>query len=199
MTSHEPLMRADRRVVDSAPRRVLSARQADRLDRLTDAAVEELRAHGYEGLTVRSVAARCQVAPATAYAYFASKDHLVTEIFWRRLRALPEVNPHGRAPEDAVIDVVRGTASIVADDPAVAAACSVAVLAQDPEVSQLRDLIGAELLRRINLALGYEPPAAMALSIATHWSGAFLMMGMGYVTQEQMLDELERGIRALLR
>ena len=70
-----------------APRRRLSSRQANRLERLTEAAVSELREHGYEGLTVRAVAARCGVAPATAYTYFASKNHLVAEVFWRRLCA----------------------------------------------------------------------------------------------------------------
>ena len=44
---------------------------------------------GYDGLTVRNVARRAGVAPATAYTYFASKDHLLAEVLWRRLQALP--------------------------------------------------------------------------------------------------------------
>src|SRR6478672_5858664 len=72
-------------------RRHLSERQADTVARLTDAAVEEVRGTGYEGLTVRNVAKRAGVAPATAYTYFASKDHLVAELFWRRLQQLPQV------------------------------------------------------------------------------------------------------------
>ena len=48
-----------------------------------------MRAVGFDLLTVRSVAARAAVAPATAYTYFASKNHLVAEAFWRELQRLP--------------------------------------------------------------------------------------------------------------
>ena len=33
------------------------------------------------------VAARAGVSPATAYTYFASKDHLFAELFWRLVEA----------------------------------------------------------------------------------------------------------------
>ena len=66
-------------------RRRLTERQAHTVERLTVAAVDEVRVVGYDGLTVRNVARRAGVAPATAYTYFASKDHLVAEVFWRRL------------------------------------------------------------------------------------------------------------------
>src|SRR5690349_24287099 len=78
-------------------RRHLSDKQAQTVQGLVVAAVEELREHGYDGLTVRNVARRAGVAPATAYNYFTSRDHLVTEVFWRRLRALPETSLDGRA------------------------------------------------------------------------------------------------------
>ncbi|WP_258008604.1 helix-turn-helix domain-containing protein, partial [Rhodococcus sp. ENV425] len=56
-------------------RRRLTEKQADTVDRLTRAAVEVLREEGFAGLTVRNVAARAGVAPATAYTYFSSKEH----------------------------------------------------------------------------------------------------------------------------
>src|SRR5690606_25562569 len=71
-------------------RRRLSPRQAATVQKLVVAAVEELREVGYDALTVRNVARRAGVAPATAYNYFTSREHLVTEVFWRRLDALPE-------------------------------------------------------------------------------------------------------------
>ena len=72
-----------------ATRRRLTPRQAEvvmALVRATEAEVEEV---GYSGLTVRSVARRAGVAPATAYNYFSSKDHLLAEVLWRRMRDLP--------------------------------------------------------------------------------------------------------------
>jgi AcrR family transcriptional regulator len=178
---------------------MLSARQASRLDRLVEAAVEELREHGYEGLTVRAVATRCGVAAATAYTYFASKNHLVAEIFWRRLCALPEADVQPGSSEDAVVEVLKSTVSIVADDPAVGAACTVAILAQDPEVSALRGTIGAELIRRIDHALGDDGTPELQADLVTHWAGAFLVAGMGYATFDETMDSLDRGARALMR
>ena len=70
-------------------RRRLTARQADTVDRLGRAALELLRRDGFAGLTVRRVAAEAGVGAATAYTYFSSKEHLVAEVFWRRLTSSP--------------------------------------------------------------------------------------------------------------
>ena len=40
-----------------------------------------LRETSYADLTVRAVAARASVAPATAYTYFSSKNHLIAEVY----------------------------------------------------------------------------------------------------------------------
>src|SRR2546429_8047080 len=63
-------------------RRHLGPRQADTVDRLVDAAVTLVARTGYDGLTVRGVAQEAGVAPATAYTYFASKEHLLAEVYW---------------------------------------------------------------------------------------------------------------------
>ena len=60
---------------------------------LVRATGEEVEEVGYSGLTVRNVARRAGVAPATAYNYFSSKDHLLAEVLWRRIQALPPVEP----------------------------------------------------------------------------------------------------------
>src|SRR5437867_7374645 len=117
------------------PRRRLTERQAGMVARLSDAALLELRAVGHEGLTVRNVAARARVAPATAYTYFASKDHLITEVFWRRLRALPEPTfDRRRGVAGRVVEALRDVVLLVSEEPEIAAACTTAMLAPDPEV-----------------------------------------------------------------
>src|SRR5438132_373733 len=113
-----------------APRRELTPRRAAVVDRLTAAAVHEIRAKGYEGLTVRNVAARARVAPATAYTYFASKDHLITEVFWRRLRALPDpAFDRRRGTAGRVVEALREVVLLVSNEPELAAACTAAMLA----------------------------------------------------------------------
>ena len=168
----------------SATRRHLSDRQARTVERLIEAALAELTEVGYAPLTVRSVAKRAGVAPATAYTYFGSKEHLVAEVFWRRyqaqatgLRPAPEVpaTAAGRAAE------VLGDFAMVADEPELAAASTVALLADDPEVRDLRQRIGAETHRRLVDALG---PAADAVAVQTlllATSGALLQAGTGHL------------------
>jgi AcrR family transcriptional regulator len=155
--------------------------------RLTEAAVAELRVGGYDGLTVRNVARRAGVAPATAYTYFTSKEHLVTEVFWRRLEALPDRAPdRRRAPARRVADALADMALLVADEPELAAACSVAMLANDPDVRLLRGRIGGAMHRRLVTALGEDadPAALRVLELAT--SGALIQAGGGHLAYEDL-------------
>ena len=150
--------------------------------RLTEAVVAELRAVGYDGLSVRNVARRAGVAPATAYTYFTSREHLVTEVFWRRLEALPDRAPdRRRAPARRVSDALSDMALLVADEPELAAACSVAMLANDPDVKLLRGRIGGAMHRRLVAALGEDadPAALRVLELAT--SGALIQAGGGHL------------------
>ena len=111
---------------------------------LVQAAEDETEEVGYAGLTVRGVARRAGVAPATAYTYFSSKDHLLAEVLWRRMEALPPVDDRprragGRAGRAAVRDMIPFAAS----SPALIDACTVALISLHPDVGHLRDRIGA--------------------------------------------------------
>lgn len=172
-----------------APRRALSARQAATVDGLTEAAVAELSAVGYPALTVRNVAKRAGVAPATAYTYFGSKEHLVAEVFWRRFRGQTVADAAG-STVSRVTDVLSSFALLVADEADLAAACTVAVLADDPDVSVLRERIGTELHRRLVDALGHEadPHAVATLQYAV--SGALLQVGTGHLDYDALPEVL---------
>jgi AcrR family transcriptional regulator len=176
--------------VADAPRRTLSARQAATVDGLTKAAVAELAEAGYQALTVRNVAKRAGVAPATAYTYFGSKEHLVAEVFWRRYRSQPDVEPQG-SPVERVTQVLSSFALLVAHEADLAAACTVAVLADDPDVSVLRERIGAQLHRRLLAALGdaADPRAVATLQYAV--SGALLQVGTGHLGYDALPEVLQ--------
>ncbi|MGR6917631.1 TetR/AcrR family transcriptional regulator [[Actinomadura] parvosata] len=180
-------------------RRRLSERQADTVRRLTDAAVEEVRATGFEGFTVRNVARRAGVAPATAYTYFTSRNHLVTEVFWRRLRALPPVTASSGQPGERVVAVLREIALLVSDEPELAAACTSALLGTDPDVRELRLRIGRTIHRRLLAALrpdagsGARPTpeeARVLNALEFAYAGALLHAGMGYSSYAEMADRL---------
>jgi AcrR family transcriptional regulator len=180
-----------------ATRRELNARQAETVERVALAARQELREVGFDGLTVRSVAGRAAVAPATAYTYFSSKNHLIAEIFWRRLHERPHVENHSPTSLDAVIVVFHDLAEFLADEPELAAATTSALLGSDPDVRELRLLIGNEINKRLLGAVGPDVDPLVFDALIVAWSGAMLQVGMGHAPLEQMGDRLA-GIARLL-
>ena len=184
---------------DEATRRRLTDRQAATVQRLAEALVGELAEVVYEQLTVRNVARRAGVAPATAYTYFTSKAHLVSEVFWRRLLALPDTPADpGVPPAERVVAAVSDIAQLVAGEPGLAAACSPALLGADPDVAVLRDRIGAELHRRLALALAGGEPSEdgpdddVVTALDLMLTGALLQAGMGHVPYAELGERLAR-------
>jgi AcrR family transcriptional regulator len=170
----------------------VEGRQADRVDALVEAALAELRARGYDGLTVRNAARRAGVAPATAYSYFGSKDHLVAEVFWRRLRALPEARVDGRrAPHTRVSAALRELALMIAAEPELAAASTTAILSSDSDVRRLRDRIGATFNERLAGALGPDAHPAVLRALNLALAGALLQAGMGYFSYTELADRMD--------
>lgn len=157
------------------------------MERLTEAAVEELVDQGYAALTVRNVARRAGVAPATAYTYFASKEHLVSEVYLRRFAAQPEPAPDpSRSPADRATDALLAFALTVSDETELAAAVTVAMLAADPEVRDLRARIGLEVHRRLLDALGDDADLVAVRTLELATSGALLQVGTGHLAYDDV-------------
>jgi len=182
-----------------ATRRRLTPKQAAIVDRIVDAAEDEARRGGYDATTVRGAARCAGVAPATAYTYFASKDHLLAEVLWRKMADLPEVtHAPGANSLDRVAAELRALSLFVSDDSQLAAACTSALLGSGPEVRALRVRFGAEVHRRLGGALGdgCDPAVLAALDLA--YSGAMLWSGLGHIAFADLPRALGDVARALL-
>lgn len=179
-------------------RRRLTAKQADTVDRLGRAALELLRREGFGGLTVRRVAAEAGVGAATAYTYFSSKEHLVAEVFWRRLAESAPFAHESADPATRVIEVLRHIALLVADEPEFAGAVTTALLGRDPDVEVLRLRIGREIRDRLAAALGADIDPGVIDSLEMLYSGALVRAGMGYVSYLEIAGRLEKSVRLLL-
>jgi AcrR family transcriptional regulator len=190
---------ADNADAAETTRRRLTTKQAEVVLRLVDAAADEARERGYEGMTVRSASRRAGVAPATAYTYFASKDHLLAEVLWRRFCALPvAVSPAGATGLERVTDALGNLGLFMADDPLLAAACTTALLGTGPDVRALRVRFGTELHNRIASALGPDADPTMVLGLDLAYSGAMLWAGMGHLPYAAVPDALTDVARVLL-
>ncbi|WP_235738611.1 TetR/AcrR family transcriptional regulator [Nocardioides alcanivorans] len=185
--------------VSGGPRQGLNLRQAETYERLLAAGEAELRAVGREALTVRTVAQRAGVSPATAYTYLASRNHLFAELFARLLTDNPAPEPTQGTAYERVRAVVHHFAALLHDAPQITAAVTPALLGDDPEVERLRLRIGAEFARRFAAALGdaNEPDVLDALLLA--FSGALLQVGMGLMTYPEFRDRLDAVTAVILK
>lgn len=162
-------------------------RQAATVERLAEATIDELRASGYDGLTVRNVAKRAGVAPATAYTYFASKEHLATEVFWRRVQDFGPLKVDSRkAPSKRVADALAPYWDLAATDRELVAACTVAMLADDTGVQHVRDKIGADMRQRIVTAIGDDGDRSVIRAVELALTGALMRAGMGHLPYDQI-------------
>ncbi len=181
-----------------ATRRRLSPRQAEVVAQLVRATEEEVEIVGYAGLTVRSVARRAGVAPATAYNYFSSKDHLLAEVLWRGMQALPPVDTDGNRPvSDRVADAVRAMVLLTSESPALVDASNQALLSNGADVKHLRDRIGSEIHHRLAAAVGPGTDPMVVRVLQTSFSGALLAAGMGHLSSMD-IPEFVAGAAALM-
>ena len=179
-------------------RRRLTAKQAETVERLGQAAVKVLGREGFAGLTVRRVAAEAGVGAATAYTYFSPKEHLVAEVFWRRLAESPCVAYQSDDPAVRVIEVLGHISQPVADEPEFAGAVTTALLGRDPDVEVLRLRIGRVIRDRLAEAVGADADPGVVDTLELLYSGALVRAGMGYASYDEIARRLETAARLLL-
>jgi hypothetical protein len=86
--------------------------------------------------------------------------------------------------------VLLDFALVVADETELAAACTVALLADDPEVRELRLRIGLEMHRRLTEAVGDLAPATAIQTLELATTGALLQVGTGHLAYDEIPDLL---------
>jgi len=182
--------------VSTIPRQGVNARQAETVQKLLEATDADLREHGCDAVTVRSVARRAGVSSATAYTYFASKGHLFAELFLRYLSEGEHPDLSGDTTE-RVQRVVRGIIEHLGAFPALADAVTPVLLGTDPDVTRLRQQIGAEFVGRLQEAADAEPPVLQALTYA--FLGGLLSAGMQMLSYPELSSEMNEVVAAILR
>ena len=181
------------------PRQGLNQRQAETVDKLLAAGLEELRSVGHDGLTIRTVAQRAGVSPATAYTYLASKNHLFAELFWRHVSAEGAEPASGVNPTERLRAEMRALARQVEQEPELAAAVTPALLGSDPDVARLRLRIGSEFVRRFERALGEGADGAVIRTVTLAFSGALLQVGMGLMTYDDLAASLDEVVDVVMK
>ena len=186
-------------VAVESTRRRLSGKRADTVRRLSRATVEVLREVGYHDLTLQAVAARAGAARATAYTYFSSKDHLIADVYWRRLATEQPPESSSADVKTRVIAVLRRLAFLVADEPALVDALRVVINSSDPDVELIRAKIATRTHHLISAAVADDADEETVTLLELIYTGAMVLAGAGLISASDVAERLETAVRRILR
>jgi AcrR family transcriptional regulator len=163
-----------------------------------NATVELLREVPYDNVTMAMIAKRAGVGYAALRAHFESKDVIVAEIYLDRLRAAPLTVDVDQDVRARIVEQLCELVMLLADEPGLAAACSAALIGDEPKVRSTRHRINAEYHRRVCTALrsGAWPEVTETLHFGL--IGALVQASCGRNTRETA-DDLAEAVAAVLR
>ncbi|MEO6318769.1 MAG: TetR family transcriptional regulator [Acidimicrobiales bacterium] len=183
----------------------LSPEQQERRRRLIDAAFELGAEGGYEAVQMRSVSETANVAMATIYRYFSSKDHLLSAAMmeWtERLRGRVEQSPpRGDTAADQMVDVLQRACRAMERQPKLSEALVRALMSADTGVRES----GAEVSRHIagmgdDILEGFHPDVRSdILAVLSHvWYATLVSWANGRRDFASVSVDLERAARVLI-
>ena len=182
------------------PRRELNARQGDTLDKLLGAARDELDEVGHEVLTIRTVAARAGVSSATAYNYFASRDHLFAELFWRHLADAEPPRLTGRSSTRRLQQTTRHLAETIAERPGAGGGGDQEPARHRPCGRRAAAARSARCSPSGSARRSDEPVDPQVLeTLLFAFSGALLQTGMGLFTYPELADRLDDVVAVIMK
>ena len=189
-------------VVESAE---LTPQQRERRRRVIDAAFELGAEGGYEAVQMRDVAATANVALATIYRYFSSKDHLLaaamTEWTGRLQSRVAQQPPRGSTPADRLVDVLRRACRALERQPKLTAALVLALSSSDTGVRESLDEVNGQIAAMAEGILAELDPAVRAdiLSVIGHvWYSTLVSWANGRSDFDRVVAEIERAVRVLV-
>jgi AcrR family transcriptional regulator len=188
--------------VDGTP---LTPKAAERRRRIVEAAIELGTQGGYEAVHMRDVAGRADVALATVYRYFESKDHLLSAAIseWTaqlqvRLARSPA---QGDTPVEQLVDVLRRASRALERRPLLAAALVRALSSPDPGVASAARRVRGQIKDMAAPFLGGLSADDLegVVGVLSHvWNSTLMIWANGQAPISTVGDELERAARLLL-
>ncbi|WP_067453320.1 TetR/AcrR family transcriptional regulator [Actinomadura macra] len=141
--------------------RRLTKDQQARRERLIESARELALEGGYPAVTMHDVADRAGVARATVYRYFATKDHLLTEVAatWaHRVTHDIDALAVGDTPIERLTALLERIVFVAAAEPALTSAIIQAVTSDDSSVDDARTVLFLFVRDRLSAAIGDPLP-----------------------------------------
>jgi hypothetical protein len=131
-----------------------------------------------------------------AYTYFASKAHLVAEIFYSFLCTIPVEEPDSSVPISRRIATTLGeVACRLGEVGPLAQSGNAVLLGDEPDVVELRALIGLELIRRIEVVSGEDADPGIFEPVYLTFIGAMLYAAFGGCRFDEVARFVEMAAR----
>ncbi len=200
-------------ISDSARR---SPEQERRARRIMDAAIALAEEGGYEAVRLREVADRAEVAMATLYRYFRSKEEILLTVMGEEFGALEDhLTTHpaqGETPTERVMAVIRIVTRGLVSRPDYGRAILRALSSGQPsavaQVSSLHNCLAALLLNAIRQRSGdsfesdmtldqMEPDQARAWILDRIWFGSIVGWAGGILEEQAVMNEVRAAAELL--
>ena len=176
--------------------RTLSKERQARRERLIEAARLLALEGGYAAVTMHDVADRAGVARATVYRYFATKDHLLTEVAaaWaQRITDDLDALAAGDDPVERLTAVLERIVRVAAEELTLTSAIVQAVTADDSSVDEARTMLFLFVRDRLAAAIGGPVPEREDVEVVL---GHVLLAGLvGLASLRRPVDEVAALVR----
>lgn len=186
----------------------ISARQrnqAERRDRVIEAAITLARDGGYDAVQMRDVAMSADVALGTIYRYFSSKDEMLLAGLagWVEVirSQLAENEIAEGSPAERLMQATDAASAVTDRRPTLMRALVVALGTDDPAANVYRDQIEASMSRIVIDAIGEAPGVdviGVRRIIGHVWFSALNRWVTGRAPDGSVGDELRHAVSMLL-
>lgn len=181
-------------------------KQRERRRRILRAAADLGAVHEFERVQMQEVARRADVALSTLYRYFPSKVHLFCGLMAAGIeRFAARHRPtewSGKAPHEAVADVLLEASRVLLSQPVLAVSMIQATNAADPsvvpDVEYNEQELSALLLQVAGVSEPGERERALVRLVLQSWFGVLQTALNGRLSREQHDDDVRLACRLLL-
>ena len=172
---------------------------------MIEAALELAAEGGYDGVQMRGVAERADVALGTVYHYFTSKDHLLAESMVEYIRQLSDWVEHypavGTNSYERVLDLLGRVTRAVARNQLVSVALIGGLVAEGPQVAACQEEMHQVFAGVMATAFGADVPVEdrdrIVRTLEHVWFSCQIAWKNGWMTLDQAVTELEDSVEIL--
>jgi len=181
-------------------------KQAQRRSSVIAAALDLAAEGGYEGVQMRDVASRADVALGTVYHYFTSKDHLLAASMIELMKGLEKsavkVPATGATNLERVLDLLHRITGAMADNQNISSALIGGLVAEGDDVAECQEQMHATF--EVVLATAFQGDIAaddrrrITRALEHVWFSALIGWKNGWMPFEQAVAELEDAATMLI-